>query len=117
MKEYLFLFRGGQPTGLEASPELWQQHMHRWMQWMGDLQKKGLFIGAQPLGQSGKVVSGTNKAITDGPFAEGKEIIAGYMMCKAASYEDAVGIAKGCPILEFDNGHVEVREIHEMSMA
>jgi hypothetical protein len=117
MKEYLFLFRGGDANDLQQTPELWQAHMHRWMQWMGDLQKKGQFIGAQPLGESGKRVSGIAKTITDGPFAEGKEIVAGYMMCKAESYEDAVNIAKGCPILEFDNGNVEVREIHEMRMS
>jgi hypothetical protein len=116
MKEYLFLFRGGDSNDIQHSPELWQQHMHRWMQWMGDLQKKGQFIGAQPLGQSGKLVSGTAKTITDGPYVEGKEIVAGYMMCKAESYEDAVNIARGCPILEFENGHVEVREILEMRM-
>jgi hypothetical protein len=117
MKEYLFLFRGGEAESLQQSPELWQQHMHRWMQWMGDLQKKGQFVGAQPLSQSGKLVSGTKKSITDGPFAEGKEIVAGYLMCKADSYDEALNIAKGCPILEFDNGHVEVREIQEMRMS
>jgi hypothetical protein len=117
MQEYLFLFRGGEVDSLQQTPELWQQHMHRWMQWMGELQKKGQFIGAQPLGPSGKTVSGTAKTITDGPFAEGKEIVAGYLICKAESFEEALSIAKGCPILEFDNGHVEVREIHEMKMS
>jgi hypothetical protein len=117
MKEYLFLFRGGEANNLQQSPELWQQHMHRWMQWMGDLQKKGQLVSAQPLSQSGKQVSGTKKTITDGPFAEGKEIVAGYLMCKAESYEEAVSIARGCPILEFENGHVEVREIQELGMS
>jgi hypothetical protein len=116
MKEYLFLFRGGDSIDREQSPEQWQQHMHRWMQWMGDLQKKGLLIGAQPLNPTGKQVSGTQKTITDGPFIEGKEMVAGYLMCKADSYDAAVDMARNCPILEFDNGSVEVREIREMKM-
>lgn len=116
MREYLFLFRGGDAINRDQSPEQWQQHMHRWMQWMGDLQKRGQLVGAQPLNQTGKQISGTKKTITDGPFAEGKEIVAGYLMCKANSYEEAVDVAKGCPILEFDNGNVEVREIQELKM-
>ena len=116
MKEYLFLFRGGDTINREQSPEQWQQHMHRWMQWMGDLQKKGQLVSAQPLDRTGKQVAGNDKAVTDGPLMEGKEMVAGYLMCKAGTYDEAVEIAKGCPILEFANGKVEVREIQELKM-
>jgi hypothetical protein len=37
-------------------------------------------------------------------------------MCKAENYEEAVQISQGCPILEFDDGIVEVREIQELKM-
>ena len=90
--------------------------MQKWMQWMGDLTKEGKFIGAQPLNQTGKQVTGQKKIITDGPYMEGKEMVGGYLMLKADSYDEAVGIAKGCPILEFDDGTVEVREIQELKM-
>lgn len=116
MKEYLFLFRGGDGRVLQQSPEKWQAHMQKWMQWMGDLTQQGKFTGAQPLNQTGRQVSGTKKTITDGPFMEGKEMIGGYMMCKADSYDAAVEIAKECPILEFDDGTVEIRQIEEMKM-
>ncbi|MEO6455471.1 MAG: YciI family protein [Ginsengibacter sp.] len=113
MNEYLLLFRGGDMT---QSPEESQAHMQRWMQWMDNLGKEGKFVGAQPLNKTGKQVSGKSKVITDGPFMEGKEMIGGYLICKATSYDEAVEISKGCPILEFENGIVEVREIHEMKM-
>jgi len=116
MKEYLLLFRGGDGKNLKQSPEKWQAHMQKWMQWMGDLTEQGKFIGAQPLGETGKHVTGNKKIVSDGPFMEGKEMIGGYMMCKAASYDSAVEIAKGCPILEFEDGVVEVREIQELKM-
>jgi len=48
-------------------------------------------------------------AITDGPFAEAKEIIGGYFIVQANSYDEAVGLAKDCPHLDF--GTIEVREI------
>ena len=116
MKDYLLLFRGGDSPSLQQSPEKWQQHMQRWMQWMDDLGKQGKFVGAQPLSSSGKVVTGSKKLITDGPYMEGKEIVGGYLICKAGSYDEAVEISKGCPILEFENGIVEVREIQELKM-
>jgi hypothetical protein len=116
MKEYLFLFRGGDTAMSRESPEKWQAHMQRWMEWMGDLSKKEKFIGAQPLDTSGKLIKGSKKVVSDGPFLEGKEMVGGYLMCKAVSYEEAVEMAKGCPILEFDDGTIEVREIQELKM-
>lgn len=47
---------------------------------------------------------------------EGKEMVGGYLMCKANDYDEAVEISKGCPILEFEDGIVEVREIKELKM-
>lgn len=112
MKEYLFLFRGG--DAMTQSPEKRQAHLQKWIDWMGELGKSGKFIGAQPLDGSGRKVAGSGKAVTDGPFMEGKEMVVGYLMCKASSYEEAVAISKACPILEAENGSVEVREIQQL---
>lgn len=116
MAEFLLLFRGGDGATVQQSPEKWQVHMQKWMQWMADLKEQGKFIGAQPLTPTGKTVRGSNKVVSDGPFMEGKEMVGGYLACKASSYDEAVAISKGCPILEFENGIVEVREIKELSM-
>ncbi len=117
MAEYLLLFRGGDPSTMEGgSPEKMQEHMQLWMKWMGGLQEQGKLIGAQPLFSTGKVLKGTKKVITDGPFMEGKEMVGGYLACKASSYDEAVEISKGCPILIFEDGIVEVREIRELKM-
>jgi hypothetical protein len=116
MKEYLFLFRGGDGKNLQKSPEKWQAHMQKWMAWMGEMGTQGRFIGAQPLDASGRKVEGDGKVVSDGPYMEGKEMVAGYLMCKAGSYDEAVAMAKGCPILEFHDGSVEVREIQELKM-
>ena len=116
MSEYLFLFRGGDPESMRQSAAEWQEHMQKWMQWMGELSQQGKFIGAQPLSPTGKQVYGNKKIVSDGPFMEGKEMVGGYLMLKADSYEEAVDIAKGCPILYFEDGIVEVREIQELKM-
>jgi hypothetical protein len=116
MSEFILLFRGGDTHTAQQSPEKWQAHMQKWMQWMDGLQKEGKFVGAQPLHQTGKTLKGSKKVVTDGPFPEGKEIVGGYLICKADTYDQAVEIAKGCPILEFDDGIVEVREVRELKM-
>ncbi len=90
--------------------------MQRWMQWMSELTQQEKFVGAQPLNNTGRQIAGNKKLVTDGPFMEGKEIVGGYLICKANSYDSAVEIAKDCPLLEFDNGIVGVREIQELKM-
>lgn len=116
MEEFLFLFRGGNGKTLQQSPEKWQAHLRKWMTWMSGLQEKEQLISAQPLDGRGKQISGINKVITDGPFMEGIESVSGYLICKAGSYDEAIAIAKDCPILDFDDGNVEVREIQEIEM-
>ncbi len=116
MKEYLLLFRGDDGKELQKSPEKWQAHMQRWMEWMGAMQQQGQFVSGQPLEPSGKQILGTKKVVTDGPFMEGKEYVGGYILIKANDLNAATELSKGCPLLEFDNGHVEVREIKEMTM-
>ena len=116
MKEYLLLFRGGDDMTIVESPEKAQASMQKWMQWMGGLSEQGKLVSAQPLDKTGKQVLGTKKVVTDGPFMEGKEMVGGYLMCKADNYEEALEISKGCPILEFEDGLVEVREIRELKM-
>ena len=116
MKEYLLLFRGGDGQTLQQSPEKWQAHMQKWMLWMDGLAKEEKFVGAQPLSLTGRNIYGDKKVVTDKPFMEGKEMVGGYLICKANDYDEAVNISKGCPILEFDDGQVEIREIQELKM-
>lgn len=112
----MMLFRGGDARRLDQSPEDMQAHMQRWGKWMGDMGEKGQFIGGQPLENGGKTLTGTKMVVSDGPFAEGKEIVGGYIICKANSLEEAVEISKGCPVFEFEDGSVEVRPIQEVNL-
>jgi hypothetical protein len=114
-QEFLLLFRGGDGNSMRKDPEKWKAQMELWGKWMGEMGKQGKFVSAQPLDPaSGKQIHGGKMTVTDGPFMEGKEIVGGYLICKAADYEEAVALARGCPILQFDSGNVEVRAIQEM---
>lgn len=109
----MYLFRGGDARRLEQSPEEMQDHMQKWGVWMQDLAKAGTLVDGLPLGQGGKVLSNHAKTITDGPFAEGIEVVGGYLIVNAKDIDDAVEISKGCPIFEHD-GTLEVRELMSM---
>jgi hypothetical protein len=116
MNSYLLLFRGGDSTAANNSPEEKQAHMQKWFVRMGGSSEKGIMAGAEPLHPTGKTIKGTGKVVSDGPFMENKEMVGGYLICKADTYEAAVEIAKRCPILKFAEGNVEVREIQKMDM-
>jgi hypothetical protein len=116
MREFLFLFRGGDGSTLPKSSAAWQAHMQKWMEWMKGLAEQGYLIGAQPLDQTGRRITGNKKLVTGGPFMEGKQMVSGYLICKAGSYDDAIEIAKVCPILEFEDGEVEVRQVQELRL-
>lgn len=114
MGDFLYLFRGGErPNNL--SPQQVQQRMQKWTTWIEGLSKAGKYKSGNPLEAGAKVVSGKNKLITDGPFAEAKEVVGGYVLVTAKDLGDATDLAKGCPIFD-EGGTVEVRPIMEMRM-
>ena len=117
MKEYLLLFRGGDTERKQLSPEQIEAHMKRWQEWIGGIAQKEQFVGGQPLVSEGKVLTGSSKKLTDGPFIEGKEIVGGYLLIKASSMEDAIKISESCPNLEAESGTVEIREIGALMMS
>lgn len=114
MSEFTYLYRGGMQPG--RSPEQMQQQMQRWIAWMKDLAQKGyLKDQGHPLELSGKVVTGKEKTVTDGPFAESKDVVGGYTLIEVKDLAQAVELAKGCPIFEV-GGSVEVRPVMKMDM-
>ena len=69
----------------------------------------------QPLEHAGKLVKGKQKIVTDGPFAEAKDVVGGYTLIEARDLDQAVELSKGCPIFERE-GSVEVRPVMKINM-
>jgi len=113
MSEFTYLFRG---RDMSESRHQQQKTMEKWTVWFKDLTAKGhLKEPGHPLVATGKVVSGRRKTVSDGPFAEAKDIIGGYVVIEATDLSHAAELAKGCPILEI-GGSVEVREIQTINV-
>jgi hypothetical protein len=118
MSQFLYLYRMSDAARQEnmGTPERAQQSMQRWMAWMNELDQKGhLKDRGQPLERTGKVVRGTQKTVTDGPFTEAKDLIGGFSLIEARDIDQAVELSRGCPVFD-GGGSVEVRPIMKMDM-
>jgi len=115
MAEYVLLYRNT-PEGRRetmGSPEKAQQNMKKWRAWFDEMAREGQLknIG-QPLEEAGKVV-GRKKSVTDGPYAETKDVVGGYSLIEARDLDEAARIASACPIID-NGGSVEVRPVMQM---
>jgi len=113
MSQFMYIFRGGgYATPGSLSPTELQQHLAKWNAWSNELLKAGRLVGGQPLEHppTGKTIRGRERAVTDGPYAESKDLVSGTLIVEAASLQEAAELARGCPILELD-GSVEVRPV------
>ena len=108
--EYLLLFRSTAWYD-KLSPEQVDQAMERFKVWYDQLNEQGKLKAAQPLAREGAIVSRkSGKVLSDGPFAESKEAIGGYFLVQVDSLDEAIGIAKASPAVEY-GVEVEVRPI------
>jgi len=82
-----------------------------------ELVKAGVMLAGEGLHPSseGKRIhfSGTTRKVTDGPFAETKELIAGFWLWKVSSMEEAIEWVKRCPNPTGAEGEIELRQVFE----
>jgi hypothetical protein len=116
MNDYILLLRNDPAVFSPAnmSSQRAQEVYGRYRAWREQLASEGILAGSHKLeDETGRVMRATNgngKAqILDGPYIETKEVLGGFFVVKAESYEAAVQIARGCPHFEF--GSVEVRRV------
>ena len=108
MAEFMLLFRRDIKAE-EPTPQQMQEIGMKWWQWRIQLESQNKIASTgNRLSKAGRVVK-ANNAVTDGPYAEIKEMLAGFMVLKAESFEEAIAVAKTCPIL-LNGGNVEVRK-------
>ena len=113
MPQYMLLLRD---QGKRAwAPDEMQGVIQRYGAWRDKLQAEGRMLGGNKLhdGEGRVLRKNGDAAITvmDGPFAETKEILAGFFLITADSYDDAVALTHDCP--HYDFGSIEVRQVEE----
>lgn len=110
MKDFMMLFHSESDPNMQPTPEEIEAEIKEWMDWIGDIGAQGkLKHPGEALGFEGKTMH-ADGTITDGPYAEVKEIVGGFIMVSTTNLDEAMELAKGCPALS-NGGKVEVREI------
>lgn len=104
MANYLFTYHGG---GVPETEEDGAKVMAAWEAWMGSL-GSALVEPGNPVGPSATVAVDGSTTSTQGP-----DTVTGYSIVQAQSLDDALALAKGCPIRD-DGGTIEVGEIVPM---
>lgn len=106
--KYLFLHRSAStaPKGEKPSPDQMQAMFAKWNAWKEKF-KDNIVDWGDKLKPGGKVVNGPD--VSDGPFVESKEIIGGFMIVSAESFDAAVIIAQEMPSMP--GARIEVREM------
>ena len=114
MAKFLVLARGTGQAYANRSPQEMQQVVQKYMEWTAGLRDAGRMIHAERLKGDGRVVRGAagKMTVTDGPFAESKEVIGGFWLLEASSYDEVQAFLKDHPHLEA--GTLEVRQIWDM---
>ena len=94
------------------SPDQMQAVIQRYIAWRAKIQKDGRAVSGHKLHDGeGRVMRGAGGSmkVTDGPYAEAREVIGGLFVIEAGSYDEIVELAKDCPHLDF--GAIEIREV------
>ena len=118
MSEFVYLFRASEAEQREAmgTPERAQKSLQSWLAWIRELEANGhLKNRGQPLEPTGKVVRGKKKVVTDGPYAEAKDLVLGFIVVDARDLAQAVELSTGCPMLD-GGGSVEIRPVMSSPM-
>ena len=83
-----------------------------------ELVKAGIMLAGEGLLPSSKALrvhfSGTERVVTDGPFTETKELIAGFWLWQVKSMEEALEWVKRCPNPMIEDSDIDIRPIYEM---
>jgi hypothetical protein len=112
MEKFMLIFHGG--IDQKASPEQMQANLGKWMAWVEKLQKEGKYVFGEALLPGGKIITG-KASVADGPYTEGKEIVGGFFVINAPSYDAAVEECRHYPDFDF-GGQVQVRQVMKFDM-
>lgn len=110
MPTYLALLHDDPAQFENLQAEEMQSIIERYRAWRVRMEGRGAVLSGYKLADGeGKVLRrrGGRPEIKDGPFGESKEVVGGYFVLRAASYEEAIEILGDCPHLEF--GAIELR--------
>ena len=121
MAQYMLLLHQVPNYNMDLPREKMLEMTKRYMTWADSLRQKGRMVGGEKLAAGGvrhiKLKDG-KPVVSDGPYAEAKDVIGGYFVIEAKDAREAEAIAQECPHLAISAANwVEIRPIDDMSQA
>ncbi len=111
LKDFMLLFRM-QPSNQQPTPAQLNEMHQQWGDFIGNIAMQGKLVSTYQLGFEGKQIA-ADQSTTEGVYVTNNQMLAGNMVLKAINIDQAVNLAKKCPILLM-GGVVEVRQIQPM---
>jgi hypothetical protein len=120
MAKYMLLLCGADQAKVLANREV---SMKRYEEWTNKLIAEKKFCSAHKLkdgegrkvssrsGSEGAGSASEERPVFDGPYTETKETVGGFYIIECDTYDEAVEIAKECPVVLYQGGYVEIRKI------
>lgn len=116
MPQFVLLLRDDPSQYPNLAPEVWQTLLAKYEAWGTRVASEGRLIDGKKLTDgTGRLLrkNGDKLSVKDGPFAETKEVVGGFYLLKADSYDHAVKLCEDHPAF-LTRGSVEIREIDWM---
>ena len=116
MPKYMLLLHDNPNAFANVSPEAMQKVVEKYIAWGKKLREAGVMRAGDKLtDEPGRVMRRKDGQVyvTDGPYSESKELLGGYYMIEADTYDKAVELARDCPQLDY-GGTIEVRQVDVM---
>lgn len=115
MAKYMLLLGGADVDKRSSNAALAPKMFERFASWLASVRESGRYVHSHKLrDQTGARLTVRGGEVVEGPFMETKEAVGGVVVVEAASLQEAVAIARECPIFELQNGHIEVRAVEEV---
>ncbi len=117
---FMIIVKATQDSEAEVMPiaPVWEPLFAEMAKYHEELQRAGVLLdasGLQPSSKGWRVkYSGQKRTVVDGPFAETKELIAGYTLIQVKSREEALEWARRFPNPALQDGEIEVRQLYEL---
>jgi hypothetical protein len=111
MAKYLYLIQHKPDAYAGLSPSAMQDILTRYRRWVAQLKESGAYLASERLANDGRTLRKEQDRlrVSDGPYVESKELVAGFYLVEARDYEHAVELAHDCPAL--DRSIIEIRQL------
>jgi len=111
MAKFMLILHNRPNAWKNLTPEEMKRKFERYQAWSNGIKASGRYVSGEKLGEEGGkalTLKEGRMTVVDGPYAEAKEVVGGYLVFRAANYEEALELVRNCPML--DDHRIELRQ-------